>query len=312
MFEHKKYVYEVYKARSFSKAAENMYLSQPSLSLTIKKVEKNIGAQLFDRSTTPIQMTECGMEYIRCIEKIMDMENGFEIYLNDLNNLQVGNIAIGASNFFSSYILPPVITKFKAKYPKITVQLIEADTANLERQLYAGSLDLIIDNYDFNETIYQKHYFYSEQMLLAVPEKISVSRKTKKYRLTSEDIAGNKHMDPHFPAVPLELFDQIPFILLRPGNDTRERADNILRESGVTPKLVLELDQLATAYHIACHGMGVTLISDTLALQNPPDTRIHYYKVDGPHARRDNYFYCKCNKYMTKAMKEFLNIAKNS
>jgi len=312
MFEHKKYVYEVYKAKSFSKAAENMYLSQPSLSLTVKKVEKNIGAQLFDRSTTPIQMTECGMEYIRCIEKIMDLENSFQAYLNDMNNLQVGNIAVGASNFFTSYILPPVITKFKAKHPRITVQLIEADTARLEKRLYAGELDLIIDNYNFNETIYQKHYFYSEQMIWAVPEKLFVCPEAKKYRLTAADIAQGRHLEQQFPAVPLHLFDRLPFILLRPGNDARERADNILKAGGVKPELVLELDQLATAYHIACQGMGATLTSDTLVLENSPDTRIYYYKIDSPYARRDNYFYCKCNKYMTKAMSEFLNIAKHN
>lgn len=310
MFEHKKYVYEVYKAKSFSKAAENMYISQPSLSLTIKKVEKKIGAQLFDRSTTPIQMTECGMEYIRYIEKMMELEESFETYLSDLNNLRVGSIAIGASSFFASYILPPVITKFKLKFPKVTVHMIEAGTANLEKQLYAGDLDLIIDNYNFNENIYQKHYFYSEQMILAVPEKLPHNQKAQKYRLTSADIIRGRHLEAAVPAVPLRLFEHAPFILLRSGNDTRERADNILAENQVKPHLILELDQLATAYHVACQGMGATLISDTLIRENIPDKRIVYYKIDSPHARRDNYFYYKSSKYVTRAMREFLDIAK--
>jgi len=310
MFEHKKYVYEVYKAKSFSKAAENMYLSQPSLSLTIKKVEKNIGAQLFDRSTTPIQMTECGMEYIRYIEKIMELEESFETYLSDMNTLRAGSIAIGAGSFFASYILPPVITKFKSKFPKVAVRMIEAGTSSLEKQLYAGQLDLIIDNYNFNEDIYRKHYFYSEHMILAVPEKLPHNQKAKKYRLSSADIIQGRHLEPNVPAVPLGLFEHAPFILLRQGNDTRERADSILKENQIKPRLILELDQLATAYHVACQGMGATLISDTMIRENIPDMRIVYYKIESPHARRENYFYYKRNKYVTRAMHEFLEVAR--
>lgn len=65
MFNGMKYVYEVYKERSFSNAARNLYISQPALSGMIKKIEKNIGMPLFDRSTTPIQLTECGKKYIK-------------------------------------------------------------------------------------------------------------------------------------------------------------------------------------------------------------------------------------------------------
>lgn len=102
-----------------------------------------------------------------------------------------------------------------------------------------------------------------------------------------------------FIAVVLDIFAILVFEQLFNGSETYHLAEyvHVAKETDV-------------AYHIARHGMGVTLISDTLVLQNSPDTQIHYYKIDGPHAQRDNYFYCKCNKYMTKAMREFLNVAK--
>ena len=59
-FANMEYVYEVYKEGSFSRAAANLYISQPALSATVKKIEKKIGMPLFDRSTVPIQLTECG------------------------------------------------------------------------------------------------------------------------------------------------------------------------------------------------------------------------------------------------------------
>ena len=67
MFNSMNYVYEVYKERSFSKAAANLYISQPSLSATVKKVEERIGSPIFDRSVSPIQLTECGQHYIKAV-----------------------------------------------------------------------------------------------------------------------------------------------------------------------------------------------------------------------------------------------------
>lgn len=88
------YVYEVYKERSFSKAAANLYISQPSLSTAVKKVEEKIGAPIFDRSVSPIKLTDCGRHYIKAVEEIMDIQNQFETYMTDINELKTGQVAI--------------------------------------------------------------------------------------------------------------------------------------------------------------------------------------------------------------------------
>ena len=82
MFQGMHYVYEVYKEMSFSKAARNLFISQPSLSAAVKKAEKQIGFPIFDRSSNHIQLTELGKEYIRSIEIIMDVETGFQNYID--------------------------------------------------------------------------------------------------------------------------------------------------------------------------------------------------------------------------------------
>ena len=78
------YVYEVYKEMNFSKAASNLFISQPSLSAAVKKAENQIGFPIFDRSSNPIQLTELGKEYIRSIETIMEIENSFQNYVNSV------------------------------------------------------------------------------------------------------------------------------------------------------------------------------------------------------------------------------------
>ena len=121
MFSGINYVYEVYRTQSFSKAAKNLYISQPSLSAMIKKIEAKVGAPLFDRSTNPIQLTEYGEQYIRIAEKIMDLEDEFAYYTDNLNELKTGHLSIGTTSFFASYILPKYISQFSAAYPHVKV-----------------------------------------------------------------------------------------------------------------------------------------------------------------------------------------------
>ena len=101
MFQGMKYVYEVYKEKSFSKAAASLFISQPSLSANVKRIENRIGSPIFDRSTKPLQLTEVGEHYIQAIEKIMDIENNLKNFIRDLGDLKTGTLNIGGSNFFS-------------------------------------------------------------------------------------------------------------------------------------------------------------------------------------------------------------------
>ncbi len=306
MFRHMEYVYTVYQTRSFSKAAEKLFIAQPSLSATIKKVEKKVGSPLFDRSTNPIRLTQCGEEYIKCVEKIMDVQNGFSNYLSDSKELTTGTITIGACNFFASYILPPIIAGFKATYPHVTINLVEAESARAMKLLFDGELDMIVDNYSVSEMIYKKYLFSSEVLILAVPKTL-MKEKHKKYALSAKDIRAKKHLENTTKSITLNIFDGIPFIALRHGNDTRERMERMRQAQRFSPNIVLELDQLATAYHVACHGLGITLTSDTLVMETPIDERLVYFRLDNEEIYRNNYFYYKQGKYLSRSMKKFIS-----
>jgi DNA-binding transcriptional LysR family regulator len=312
MFRGKEYIYEVYKEQSFSKAAQNLYISQPALSASIKKIEKRLGCSIFDRSSNPVRLTEAGIEYVKSIEKIMDIENRFENYLSNINQLKTGRLSIGANNVFASFILPAIITKFTAKYPSIKVNLVEANSIHLEEQLFSGVLDFVIDNYPLNELIFEKHLFYRECLVLTVPQKFSSNRLAQEYQLSIDDIRQGIHLKPETKPVPLSLFTHDPCIFLRAGNDTRIRADKIFQEHGIVPKIILELDQLATAYNVSCSGMGITIISDTLAQKANYFSNMLYYKINSSHTFRNVYFYNKQNKYITKAMEEFIKVAQKT
>ena len=309
MFQGMEYVYEVYKERSFSRAARNLYISQPSLSASIRRIEARIGAPIFDRSTTPISLTECGEEYIACVKQILSIQNGFENYLSDLNGLKTGHLSLGGSSLFSSYVLPPLISRFTFAYPDVSIHLTEENSANLELLLENGTLDLVMDNSLFQKSLTSHRIFQSERLLLAVPASCSINQALSFYRLPGEHIRRGIHLSDDIPPVPLEAFSQEPFIFLKPENDTRRRAMALCKMAGFVPHIVLELDQQVTAYNITGSGMGISFISDTLVQNIPPHPKVVYYKLDGPESQRDILFYWKSSRYVSKAMETFLDMA---
>lgn len=308
MFVWKKYVYEVYKERSFTKAAQNLYISQPSLSARIKKIEEIIGEPLFDRSTTPLQLTEVGKVYIEAAEEITQIEQRVENYINDLAGLKTGNLAVGASTLFAAYVVPSLITQFNQKFPDVHIQLIEGNTAELEEMLGSNALDFVIDNYHYDSILYNKELYCEENILLAVPKHFSVNEELKEYQLSYENIKSKKYLSRKYPAVPLGRFANLPFIMLTQGNDTRTRGDRLCRNVGFKPNIVLEFNQQSTAYMASSTQLGATFISDILVSQLPAFENLVYYKLDGEEAKRKVFFYYKTHKYKTRVMEEFIRM----
>lgn len=306
MFKGKDYVYEVYREKSFSKAAQNLYISQPSLSARVKKIEEAIGFPLFDRSTSPLQLTEVGKVYIKASEEIYQIEQRMENYINSLSTLKTGHLSIGASNVFAAYVMPRLVTDFKRNFPDVDIRVTEGNTIQLESMLSSNALDFVIDNYRYDSTMYNKELYCRENILLAVPKRFPVNEKLENYHLSYDDIKNKKYSEDNIPAVPLFELSDLPFIMLTPGNDTRVRGDRLCREAGFHPNIVLELNQQSTAYMAASTQLGATFISDILVSQLPSFENLVYYKVSGEPAEREVYFYYKNHKYKTRIMTEFL------
>lgn len=298
----------MYKERSFTKAAQNLYISQPSLSARIKKIEEIIGEPLFDRSTTPLQLTEVGKVYIEAAEEITQIEQRVENYINDLAGLKTGNLAVGASTLFAAYVVPSSIAQFNQKFPDVHIQLIEGNTAELEEMLGSNALDFVIDNYHYDSILYNKELYCEENILLAVPKHFAVNEELGMYQLSYKNIKNKNYLNQKYPAVPLGRFADLPFIMLTQGNDTRTRGDRLCRNVGFKPNIVLEFNQQSTAYMASSTQLGATFISDILVSQLPTFENLVYYKLDGEKAKRKVFFYYKTHKYKTRVMEEFIRM----
>ena len=307
MFKHKDYVLTILEMGSFTKASEKLFVSQPSLSATVKRLEEKLGAPLFDRSNSPIKLTEVGEEYVRQAKEIIKIEQSFSKYLTDRGNLISGKLKIGGSTFFSSFILPEMVSRFCEKYSSVELEIFEDTTKNLINKLKDGDLDIIMDNAVIDDEKLSSEVFVRERLVLAVPKEYEINRKLKKYALTAEQIINDEHVKKE--SVDLSKFKKQPFILLRHENDTGKRAEKMLKKYQVEPTVAFCIDQQITAYNLACTGMGISFIGDELIKKVPPTERLCYYAINDRLSFREIYFYYKKSGYLTVALKKFIEFS---
>ncbi|MCD8122996.1 MAG: LysR family transcriptional regulator [Clostridiales bacterium] len=306
MFEGMEYVYTVYKEKSFSRAAEKLFISQPSLSANVKRVERRIGYPIFERGSKPLTLTDCGRRFIQSVEKIMEIESEFTDYVDDLGELKVGGLRFGGSNLFSSWVLPPLMAEFSRRYPGIVLSLTEDSTTALSLLLQKGEVDFVLDNCILDPAVFERKKFLEEHLLLAVPGTCEINRELEEYRIPADRAVDREYLEQEAKEVPLAAFANEPFIMLKPLNDTGRRAVEICREQGFTPRVALELDQQMTAYNVSCSGMGISFVGNALLSHFPFNNQVVYYKPGGSHTIRSIYFYWKKGRYANSAMKEFL------
>lgn len=308
MFKNREYVLTIYKEGSFTRASEKLFISQPSLSASIKRIEEKLGAPIFDRSTTPIALTEIGKEYVRCAMDIDEREADFIRYISDNTELKSGKIRIGGSSFFSSFIIPTLIAEFKSEHEGITFEIFEDSTKNLMTKLSLGELDIVIDNKMLTDESITAERYATEQILLAVPKGLlrGIEAELTALGMTREDIKAGKHYESR--RAPISAFSHLPFILLHNENDTGKRADKLFKKHGIEPTVLFRLDQQVTAYNISSSGLGISFVSDTLVKRSGASSDLLYFAIDDEIAQRSIYFYRKKNRYQPLACRRFIEL----
>ena len=309
IFAKKDIIYTIYEQRSFSKAAQKLFIAQPSLSLIVRKLEDDLGVPLFDRTTKPIGITEAGMEYIRAVEQLKNVEDSFKNYIRKVNRMEAGTLDIGSNQLLSSLHLPKYIDQFIQQYPGITLTINDANSTSLAHELSVGNLDLVIDNHVLSPELFQQQELGREHLLLAVPKHYAENQNATDYQLTYEDILAGKHRKCEH-AVPLKLFSTVPFILMNRNNDTRKQTDAIFQQEQFDPTVLFEMDRLATIYTYIGLGTAASIVSDTLIRGLPyrDHSAIVYYPLPGPHARRSLYLSYRRNRHRSLAAVRFAEL----
>ncbi|MCR5732536.1 MAG: LysR family transcriptional regulator [Sphaerochaetaceae bacterium] len=299
-----KYIWQIYKDRSISVAAEHLFITQPALSIALKRVEDNAGGPLFDRGSRPLILTDIGKVYIDMISRMRHLEEDLKNNVEDLKNLGSGNIRIGGTTFMNSFILAPVLSSFARKYPNITINLEEESAAILYERLKYRDIDLTF-NCDPDVVKEFIHYYaFTDHILLAVHEDIAIPEDVISYAMNLQEVQERRYMDKDAPAVELKYFKDVEFIMLKEGNNLHERAMEMFKEEGIVPRIKMSISQMVTSFYLAENALGATFVSDRQIIDR--DSKLRFFKLKSDLATRTFYAILPDRAYTSQAVIKFV------
>lgn len=301
----------VSEERSFSRAAEKCFLTQPAVSRIVKRVEDAVGTPIFDRSTSPLTLTPDGEVLTDYFRKIRALYGEMSEYAETIRRKKTGGLTIGAPSFFCTYLLPKLISEYHVMNPDLPVKLIETNDDDLRRFLGSGIVDFGFSVETGMPPQCGGIPVMKEHLLLAVPKNLPVNAGLSDRALTWDDVAEGRYLSEKAPSVGMDAFRNEPFLMLKRGNDTWKRGMKLCRDAGFEPVIVMELDQMLSAYYLAESGAGITLVRAAIPQAAGRTERLTFYKIDNPETERDVYLYHRKGE-MNRLQRSFFEFLRKS
>lgn len=242
------YITAVADCGSITAAAKKLYISQPSLSYIVSKVEQDVGVRLFERKSYPLTLTYAGEKYVETARKILALNNNLRRELLDIGLGEKGQISLGIPTERAGYMLPEVLKRFKEKYPGVDVRLFEANSDALLEQLMKDEINFYIIPRSRGE----------------LPDglRTELIYKEKLYLVTGPGVVKPEMMRDGGSEVKLRCLEQMTFILLKKGHAIRKKADAVLRRHKISPERIMEVSSCISAVQLAKGGLGVTIVPE--------------------------------------------------
>lgn len=295
------YLSKIIETGNFSLAAQKLYIAQPSLSQFVKRIEKEIGAELFDRTTKPITLTYAGKIYMETEQKIQNLHQSRQQQIDDINLLKKGHVTIGSSHYRSSYFLDKVIPLVKKDYPGIEISLEEGTTKQLEEYALNGITDFsIVLSPLFYPELHAEEIFQEEILLVLSANHPLCKKENLHYVNTSI-----------YPVVDFSALASEPFIIIKSGQKMRTSFFNFCEQVKISPPIILESQSMVAAQTLASVGVGATLVPDILAKYNPLENPPCYFSLRKYLPNRRVTLAYRKDKYISKAAAVVIQIMKN-
>ena len=283
---------QVSESGSFSKAAKELFLTQPTISAHISSLEKELNVRLFIRNTKEVSLSDDGKDLYRYAKQITDLEKAIEerFYMDSDDGKHF--ITIAASTIPAQYLLPKVLMCYRERYPKEQIKIMETDSSEVVTQVVDHMVDV-----GFTGTVLEKKHckyipFYKDELAVITPD-------TPEYRILKEQNRDD-----------IDWIKRKPLILREEGSGTRKEAEKQLKNAGISMEdldIVASIANQETIKKSVKQGMGITVLS-RLAAEDEDGLLI--FPIPGADEGRDiNLVYNK-NYQMTRSADRFIRVVK--
>jgi DNA-binding transcriptional LysR family regulator len=280
----------VARLKSFSKAANTIYLSQPTISSHILSLEKELKVQLFDRNSKEVNLTPAGKCFLDYAVDIVNTRNNAVSSLGDFNNNICGTLDLSASTTPCNTIVPSLIDKFSKLYPEINFNIVEQSSGSIINDIVNLHCEIgIVGNIVESDRI--KSYFIMEDSLILIsnpsmnlPDKVSI-----------------------------DILTQYRFIMREKNSATRKTFEAELTSQGYPPEnlnVCCEVNNLDTLLQFVKAGLGVSIVSKKVAEDYVSCGKLKSSIIDGLSLKRSIYLVTNSKRTLTPTARAFLNMCK--
>ena len=301
-----KYAYAVYREESFSKAAKKLFISQPSLSETIKKLEKELGFLIFDRSKTPLKLTPQGMIYMEYLEEAFENEKVMLGRIRSISENPSKEITIGGGSFLSRSVLPLVCGEFLKTYNDVNIKLDFSDSApygSMQDRLENDRIDIAL-MYSYNPKQFVGTPLLDEQFFLAFTKDCPGAKFLEHYAIDIDSvIKGNIF------SVDKSLYDVVPegmHIILSDIYTKDPSLENYINKIPYSRCRVINSRHRGVYYDLMLTGIGSIFVTDMIAsIERHRSSNVLFVPIDNKRTLNAVY---KKGRILSKEEIAFLTI----
>jgi LysR family hydrogen peroxide-inducible transcriptional activator len=271
---------------SFSRAAEACFVSQPSLSQQIAKLEAQVGHRLFERLGRRVHLTDAGRQLLDSALAILAAVEDAQRRLHDDGNPAGCRLTVGAIPTIAPYLLPPIVRRFERRHPGVELTVHEDVTRNLIGAVVAGELDLAVAALPIEDERLTSEELWTEPLLLAMPAGHPLARKR---RITMDDLRDAR------------------FLLLTEVHCLGEHVLSFCRAHACQPRIACHSAQIATMQALIQEGLGISLLPE-MATRGQPRNGLVYRHLASPGPSRTIAVVWRKHRYHAVAAARFLDV----
>lgn len=287
------YVLMIAQEKNITKAAQKLYLSQPSLSMSLKNLEEELGVEIFERKKGVLELTYAGELFCHWAEDSLRSKQILSDQLSDISSNARHKIRLGISPHRSLILLPDVLTDFYKTADNCDLQIVEEPTYLLREMLEDDQLDLIIDVPHPDTINYQSELVAREQILLAAPKAMD---KQLQKNLTLD---GSLRLTADLKA---------PFILLTEKQIIGQISQRIFETSNFRPLTSITCSNIDTALTLVARGLGICFAPEVFVWQERFADHISYYPINNYRDTRQICLVYRKNHYLNQHLLLLLDI----
>lgn len=245
---HLQYFKTVADLKSFTKAAEQLHVAQPALSMAIRKLEDELELALLHRKERRVSLTDEGQCLYQHTEKILNANADALLEMQELKGLLRGEVRVGIPSMLGSYYFPPILMAFRDRYPQLTLKVVDGGAGRLQQLLEQGELDLAVIVDEQISSKLQSEIFLREQMMVVIPED-----------------------HPYAPLKEIsysQLFEE-ELVMFNSGFFHRNVVDRLAQEQQLAPRISIETNLIPLIKSIVKQGFAITTLMAMVVEDEP-------------------------------------------